>query len=261
MIFALEIGNTSISFGVYVNESLRFKAKLAADRNKSSDEYTATIAGIFGMKHISPEEIEGCILLSVVPALTHTLTAALKLLFKTEPLIVGSGIKTGLNIRVETPNLLGADIVANTVAALKIADAPLIVIDLGTVTTITVINEKIELCGCIIAQGARLSIDAMSEKCALLPEVSLTKPDKLLGTNTADCMNSGAVFGTALMLDGFINKIRNEYSFDSLNVIATGGLSKLIIPFCENKITLEPDLTLNGLSRLYSINVKTKGKR
>jgi type III pantothenate kinase len=261
MILAVDIGNTSICLGAFESGSLSFKAKLASDSNKNADEYAVLIAGIFSMKHADTIEIEGAILLSVVPPLTHIIAEAL-CRFSTEPLIVGSGIKTGLNIRVQTPNLLGADIVADTVAALQIANAPLIVIDLGTATTLTAINEKNELCGCIIAHGVKLSLDAMSEKCALLPEVSLTKPEKLLGTNTADCMNSGAVYGSALMLDGFINKIRSEYSFgDSLTIIATGGLSELIIPFCENTIILEPDLTLNGLHRLYNINVKTKNRR
>ena len=262
MILAVDIGNSSICLGVYElhgdRSHLAFKAKISSDRYKSADEYAVLLGGIFAMKRLPTSDVEGAIMLSVVPALTHTLTAALRS-FGIEPMIVGSGIKTGLNIRVDTPNLLGADIVADTVGALRIAEPPLVVIDLGTATTITAINPRGELCGCIIAPGVRLSLDALSEKCALLPEVSLTAPEKLLGTNTSDCMNSGSVYGTALMLDGFIGRIRREFSIgDELSIIATGGLSGLIIPLCENEIRREPDLTLNGLCRLYEINTRQR---
>lgn len=267
MVLAVDIGNTSICLGIFDNSTpdinhgkpkLHFKSKLASDRQKSADEYAVLLAGIFAMNHIETEDIDGAMLLSVVPTITHSMVEALAH-FKIEPLIVGSGIKTGLNIRIDSPNLLGADIVADTIAALQIKPAPIIVVDLGTATTLTLVNEKNELCGCIITPGVRLSTDAMSEKCALLPEVSLARPEKLLGTNTADSVTSGAVFGNALMLDGFIDRIRREYDFgDSLSVIATGGLSELIIPLCENDIIREPDLTLYGLFRLYQINTRSK---
>ena len=262
MILAVDIGNTSICLGAYEDgQGLRFRAKLTADRRKSADEYSVLIAGIFAMNNADASAVTGAMLLSVVPTLTHTLRSALSK-FGIEPLLVGSGIKTGLNIRVDSPGMLGADIVADTVAALRKKEPPLIVIDLGTATTITAINDKNELCGCIIAPGVRASLDAMSEKCAQLSEVSLSKPEKLLGTNTNDSVNSGAVWGTALMLDGFINRIRSEYALgDRLSIIATGGLSELIIPYCENQILLEPDLTLNGLYRLYQINSRPKSRR
>lgn len=200
---------------------LAFKAKISSDRYKSADEYAVLLGGIFAMKRLPTSDIEGAIMLSVVPALTHTLTAALKL-YGIEPLIVGSGIKTGLNIRVDTPNLLGADIVADTVGALRIAEPPLVVIDLGTATTI--IRDQPERRALRLHNRARRPAFARRavRKMRAAAEVSLRAPEKLLGTNTPDCVNSGSVYGTALMLDGFIGRIRREFSIgDELSIIAT----------------------------------------
>lgn len=257
MILAVDIGNTSVNLGLFENHRLVCKAKLASDRTKTADEYAVLIAGIFSMKKIVFSSVEGAILLSVVPALTHTIVSALDEL-GVKPLIVGSGIKTGLNIRVETPNLLGADIVADMVGALRLEKPPLVVIDLGTATTITAVNERGELFGCAIAPGVKLSIDALSNRCAQLSDVPLTKPGKLLGANTADAMNAGSIYGSAMMLDGFIDSIRREYSLEDLSAVATGGLAELIIPLCKNPIRHEPELTLCGLCRLWEINSKPR---
>ncbi len=260
MILAVDIGNTSISVGVGNGAELCYSAKLAAERGRSADEYAVLMNGVFRMHGLDPASLDGAILLSVVPQLTHTILSALSL-FGIRPTVVGAGIRTGLNIRVETPGLLGADIVAGTVAALRLAEPPLAVVDLGTATTLTVINENRELCGCVIAPGVKLSADALSASCALLPEISLTKPVSLLGRNTADSMNSGAVLGAALMIDGFLDRIREEYGFgDRLNVLASGGLAGLIVPLCRNRILCAPDLTLSGLFRLYELNRRTPGQ-
>lgn len=254
MILAVDIGNTSISLGLFVQGKLHFRGKLTADRSKSADEYAVLIRELFSLNCADLGNVEGAILLSVVPTLTHTLREALSF-FGISPIVVGAGLRTGLNIRVESPGQLGTDLVANTVAALRIADPPLIVIDLGTATTLTAINEKRELCGCIIAPGVRLSIDALAARCAQLPDISLVPPTQFLGKNTDDCMNSGAIWGSALMLDGMINKIRCDYAFgEQLTVIATGGLAGLIIPLCKNKILYAPNLTLEGLYQLYQSN-------
>ena len=256
MILTVDVGNTSINLGLFDRGELRQRAKLASDPSKTADEYAVLIAGVFAMKNISFDSIDGAMLLSVVPQLTHVVTDALGE-FGIKPMIVGAGIKTGLNIRVENPSHLGSDIVADTVGALRLAKPPLAVIDLGTATTLTAINPRGELCGCIIAPGVKLSLDALSESCAMLPDVPLSKPDKLLGTNTADSMNSGSVLGSAMMLDGFIRSIKREFGSE-LTVIATGGLSELIIPLCESEIRREPDLTLRGLYRLYEMNSRQK---
>lgn len=257
MILAVDIGNTSICLGLFEKNKLVCKAKLASDRIKTADEYAVLIAGIFSMKKIGFSEVEGAMLLSVVPPLTHTIVSALGE-FGVKPLIVGSGIRTGLNIRVETPNLLGADIVADTVGAMMLVKPPFVVIDLGTATTITAVNSRGELFGCAIAPGVKLSLDALSSRCAQLSDVQLSKPEKLLGANTADSMNSGSIYGSAMMLDGFIDSIRSEYSLESLSVVATGGLSELITPLCKNQIRQEPELTLRGLCRLWEINSKPR---
>lgn len=258
MIIAADIGNTSVSIGVFSGDTLVFKSKLGAVKTRSADEYAVLLLGVFQKNNVSISQIESAVLLSVVPTLTHTLTQMFES-FGIKTLIVGAGIKTGLNIRTETPGSLGADIVAETVAAIQIAKTPLIVVDLGTATTLTVINEKSELCGCIIAPGVKISLDALTEVCSLLPEVSLSEPKQLLGKNTEDSINSGIIWGNTFMLDGFIDKIREEYGFENtFSVIATGGLADLIIPFCKNKMIYEPDLTLKGLNRLYKINNKKR---
>ncbi len=256
MILAVDIGNTSVNLGLFTGEKLNCRVKLASDHMKTADEYAAVISSVFSMKKIDASEISGAILLSVVPGLTHTLTLALGG-FGISPLVVGAGIRTGLNIRVENPSALGADIVADTVGAMHIAEPPFAVVDFGTATTITAVDPEGILRGCVIAPGVRLSLDALSKSCAMLPDVPLSRPVKLLGANTPDAMNSGSVYGSALMLDGFIRLIRAEYG-EKLTVIATGGLSELIVPLCESRIIREPDLTLRGLLRLYEMNTKPK---
>ncbi|MBQ8028116.1 MAG: type III pantothenate kinase [Clostridia bacterium] len=254
MIITADIGNSSISLGVFEKKELVFKCKLSSDKTRSSDEYAAYLSEIFRMNKLNTENFEGACILSVVPALTRKFENALKK-FGLSPLIIGSGVKTGLNIRVESPSLLGSDIVAAAVAAVSIKKGPVITVDMGTATTFTVINEKNQLCGCIIAPGVKLSLDALSSSCAQLSDVSLERPTKLVGSNTADSMISGSVWGCALMVDGFINKIKKEFGFENnLSVIATGGLSKLIIPLCENQFILEENLSLKGLLKIYLLN-------
>lgn len=256
MILAVDIGNTSISFGIFKNDCLAYKFKLSSDKSKSADEYASSVREFFRNAGYDIADIEGAVLLSVVPSLQLAIVKALSS-FGITPVILGAGVKTGLNLRVEAPSQLGTDIVAEAVGALSEENAPLAVIDFGTATAITVIDEKNELSALAIAAGLKLSADALSSSCALLNEVFLNKPQSLLGKNTCDSINSGLVWGSAFMIDGFINRIREEYGFgDRLSVVATGGLSELIVPLCENKIKEEPDLTLKGLYRIYRLNKK-----
>lgn len=258
VLLAADVGNTSINIGLFENKTLVCRTKIASDQLKTADEYAVLFAGIFAMKKIDISDIHGAILLSVVPQLTHTVIGALGE-FDIIPLVVGAGIKTGLNIRIDNPSVLGADIVANTIGAAKLAKPPFAVVDLGTATTITAVNPNGELCGCIIAPGAKLSLDSLYQSCALLPNVTVSSPAKLIGTNTPDSMNAGCVLGSALMLDGFISSLKAEFGTDELPIIATGGLSELILPLCKSKnIYCDPDLTLNGLCRLWEINKKKR---
>lgn len=258
MILAVDIGNTSIALGVFENEKIVFKSKITAVKTKSSDEYAVLISDIFKINSISAKDITGAVLLSVVPGLSFVICDALEKLSITA-LVLGAGVKTGLDIRTQSPESVGSDIVAEAVGALCRFEAPLAVIDLGTATTISVIGEKRELCGCVIAPGVKLSGDALSSACALLPDVSLSKNPKFLGTNTAESINSGLVWGTALMLDGFVDKIKADTGFEkNLTVVATGGLCDLVVPLCTNKIEIEDDLTLIGLLKIYQLNNKKK---
>lgn len=258
MILAVDVGNTSIAIGVFENQSLVFKSKITAVKTKSSDEYAVLISDIFKINGISAKDITGAVMLSVVPGLSFVMKDALSKL-SIEAIVLGAGVRTGLDIRTQSPEAVGADIVAEAVGALCKFKAPLAVVDLGTATTVCVIGEKNELCGCIIAPGVKLSGDALSAACSLLPDVPLSSDPKFLGTNTAESINSGLVWGSALMLDGFIDKIKAELPFGQrLTAVATGGLAGLVVPLCKNKIIIEPDLTLQGLLKIYSINQKKK---
>ncbi len=255
MLLALDIGNSSIDIGVFSKDgSLKLRSKISADRAKSADEYAVLLKGIFELNSLSLESIDGSIVASVVPPLTLAVASAIDRLFGIKSLEVGPGIKTGLNIKIDSQTELGADIVANAVSALPKGESPLLIIDFGTATTLTVIDKNSALAGVIIAPGVRVSLDALSMQASELPDVSITMPKRLIGKNSRESMNSGVLNGHALMIDGFCAKIQKELQTDDLRVIATGGLADIILPLCEIPIQYEPDLTLEGLKILYHKN-------
>jgi len=265
LILTLDIGNSSVAFGVYgYDGKLLFNSKLSAVRTRLCDEYAVMLSGILAMNQIKCDMIEGVIMSSVVPPLTGVLESAVKRLTGLTPMIVGPGIKTGLNIKIDHHTQLGADLVANTTAAFALTEPPFVIIDMGSATTLTVVNRKNELCGVIIVPGVRESLDSLSGSAAELPDIALEKPKQFLAKNTADSMKCGIIYGNAFMLDGFIGRIANELELDSidkLRVLATGGLAECIIPHCSAKKHIEyhPTLTLDGLYRLYVKN-KSEGK-
>jgi len=265
LILTLDIGNSSVAFGVFeADGKLLCSSKLSAVGTRLSDEYAVMLSGILAMNQINCGMIDGVIMSSVVPPLTGVLESAVKRLTGLTPMIVGPGIKTGLNIKIDHHTQLGADIVANTTAAFALTEPPFAVIDMGSATTLTVVNRKSELCGVIIIPGVREALDSLSDGAAELPDIALEKPKQFLAKNTADSMKCGVIYGNAFMLDGFINRIAAETelaSADELNIIATGGLAEFIIPYTSayNRIKYRPTLTLDGLYRLYMKN-KTEGK-
>lgn len=256
MILTVDVGNSSVKIGGFENGSLVFRASLTSSCDKSEDEYAAMLAGIFSLNGKDPKAVSSAVMLSVVPSLTHRIKAAVEKLCKT-PAVVGAGIKTGLNIKTQNPSSVGSDIVAAAVGAMALKKTPLIIVDLGTATTISVINEKKEFCGCAIAPGAALCIGSLSQNCSLIGETELQKPESILGTNTAQSVNSGCLFGTAMAVDGFVEKIKSDFCFETEpTVIATGGLCKSIVPLCKSKIEIVENLTLFGLYKIYQLNQK-----
>lgn len=256
MIFAADIGNSSISVGIYTPEgALALSFKLSCDRTKSEDEYAVMLKNIFDIYQFEQTLIHHVIIASVVPALTFVIGSAAKKLFEgVKPLVVGPGIKTSLDIKVDHPSELGADIVANAVAAIRRFPAPIAIIDLGTATTVTVINEKKQLTDVFIYPGVQSSLRAMSSDAAELPQIALIEPKTFAGKNTAVSMNAGILYANAFAVDGFVKKIKSAYQIEKLNVVATGGMAELVAPICETPVTVRRHLTLKGLYYIYLKN-------
>ncbi len=254
MILALDVGNTNIVFGAVNGGKTSFLSRIHTDRNKTEDEYAVimkTLIEINGMKKIT---FDGAIISSVVPQLNEVLKKAVKMVCSHDPLLVGPGIKTGLNIRIDNPATLGSDLVVGAVAALAAYSKPLIIIDMGTATTMVAIDKNGVYRGGIIAPGVRVALDSLTHNAAQLQGISLDTPKKAIGTNTADCLRSGIVLGNAAMIDGMIDRMKDELEGEP-TVIATGGLSPKIIPNCRHKIILDDDLLIKGLEIIYRKNV------
>lgn len=257
MILAIDIGNTNIVLGGIENGRQVFSARCASDRNKTEDEYALTIQGILQMRGVDPREIEGGILSSVVPILRTVVPKAVYQLTGKEILVVGSGLKTGLNIRMDNPAQLGSDMVVDAVAALAKYPAPIVFFDMGTATTMSVIDAAGSYIGGAIIPGLRVSVDALSARAAQLPYINFAAPARLIGSNTVDCMQSGAIYGCASMIDGMVDRVEAELG-QPVTAILTGGLGTLVAPHCRREIHLEPDLLIQGLQILYE---KNQGRR
>ena len=257
MLFAVDIGNSSVSFGVFDAEgTLVMRSKVDAAQSKSADEYAVLFKEILSLYGVDIKIVREAILSSVVPSLTHAIKQAVKKLFGVAPIEVGAGIKTGLNIKIDTQTQLGADLVANAVAALSYENAPLVIVDFGTATTFTVVDQNAILCGVIIAPGVRVSLHALAEYTAVLPDISVEPPKRLIGKNTQESVRSGVLYGHAAMVDGLVQKIKAELKTERLCVIATGGLAEAVLPYCKTEARLCPDLTLTGLYRIRQKNRK-----
>ncbi len=252
MILAVDIGNTSINLGAYECDRLVFTSKMGTSKQESCDKYVAGLRDIFSLYGVSSEDFSGAVVSSVVPEVTQTFADALRRTTDTEPLTVGEKYNGNLEVHILPVSHLGADLIAASVGAIKKYPLPCLVADLGTATKIIVIDEKACFRGCTISPGVKISLDALTEKASLLPSVSLEKPERAIGENTVECMQSGIVFGTAAMIDGLISRIKAELNSDSVTVVATGGYSKGIIPCCETEIIYDENLLLDGLNEIYS---------
>lgn len=253
MILTIDVGNTHTIIGVYNNDELIFTARMSTDRQKTRDEYAVTIRSILSLSD-KIGDIEGAIISSVVPQVSGLLEGAIKRLYDCKVFIVGPGVKTGLNIKIDNPAQLGADLVCVSVAAQKKYPLPSIVFDLGTATTISALNKNGEMVGGSILTGVNTALNALAQGTAQLPQISLEGEVGVIGSNTIDCMRSGAVLGNACMIDGMIERYKEILGEDTV-VIATGGLSKVIAPHCREEIIIDETLLLDGLYTIYKKNI------
>ena len=254
MLLAIDVGNSTISAGLFDRKrELKFLASIDTDSRKTADQISIDLMNLFQLYHYDLKDVTGAIFSSVVPPINFMMEKALTRLLGKPPMVVGPGVKTGLNIRMEVHNQLGADIVANAVAALEKYPAPIIMIDMGTATTISAVDAQGRFAGGAIVPGLRLSMESLSGNTSQLPRVSLDAPAKCIGTNTVACMQSGAIYGSAALLDGMIERMETELGAPAA-VIATGGLAGCVTPFCRREIRYEPDLLLIGLAVLWEKN-------
>lgn len=253
MILALDIGNTNIVIGCMEKDRAYFVERVSTNSSKTELEYVVDFKTLLDLYQIKMENITGCIVASVVPPLNNIVTAALKKLLHVSPLLVGPGIKTGLNILMDNPGQLGSDLVVNAVAGLHYYGAPIIMIDMGTATTISVVDNRKNYIGGMILPGVRVSLDSLVNRTSQLPRISLEAPKKIIGKNTIDCMKSGIIMGQASCIDGMIERIWDELGYQA-QVVATGGLAGCIVPYCKKKIVYDNELTLKGLEIIYRKN-------
>ena len=255
MILTIDIGNTNTVLGCWQGEKLILTVRLHTNRDQTADEYCLLVAGLLKNRGIAPGEISGGILSSVVPELRKVMKDAMELMTGRGFLCVGAGLKTGLNIRMDNPAQLGADLVVDAVAALAKYKPPLVIFDMGTATTMSVIDGSGAYRGGLIIPGLRLSVDALSARAAQLPYIHLGPPERFIGSNTVDCMQAGAVYGSALMIDGLIGQAEEELG-QPVTAVATGGLMALIHSYCRRELHYDENLMLEGLRILYRKNAK-----
>ena len=260
MLLAADIGNTNIVFGGIQGDRILFRARIATDRNKSSDQYAVTILKLLKVYGVEPEQISDCIISSVVPPVLNGVRTGLQKLLNIKPMVVGAGLKTGIKILADDPARVGSDRIVAAVGALRDHPAPLILIDMGTATTLEAVGRgNTYLGGCIIP-GVRTALNGMVERCAQLPSISLEQPDRVIGRNTEDCLRSGVLCGAAAMLDGMVERLEQEMG-ETATVLATGGIAPLVVPLCKRKMVLEDDMILKGLMVIYEKNCRRKPSR
>lgn len=253
MILTIDVGNSNIVLGGVEGNDIRFEARLRTDATKTSDEYCIDLKMILEVYDIAKQDIEGSIIASVVPQVLNSMQTAIKKLTGKAALVVGPGLKTGLNIQIENPAQTGADLVVGCVAALREHKAPMIIVDMGTATTMIVLDKNSAMVGGCIMPGVKISMDALTERTALLPGLQLDQPKKAIGRNTIDCMRSGIMMGAACMIDGMIERMEAELGYET-TVIATGGIARFVLPMCKKEIVYDKDLLVKGLAALYREN-------
>lgn len=253
MVLAADIGNSNVVIGCFEGEDILFVERLSTNRNSTALEYAVLIKTVLEFQGLAGGSFDGGIVSSVVPTVTGMVTQAIEKLIGKPPLVVGPGLKTGLKIRLDNAAQLGSDRVADAVAATHYYPCPLIIIDMGTATTISVVDKDRNFIGGMIMPGLRISLDALASKTSQLPHISLDTPKKTIGRSTVECMRSGLIFGTAASIDGAVFHIEQELGYPC-TVVSTGGLSKLVTPHCKREILCDEKLLLKGMMLLYYKN-------
>ena len=254
MLLAVDIGNTNVVIGCLDEQNRVTKLfRMVTDLKKTEDEYAAGIAMILQLGNMDPKSFEGAVICSVVPPLTEIFRKAAEQFTGCKAVVVGAGIKTGLNIMIENPASLGSDIVAASVVAMQEFPLPVIVVDMGTATTITVIDEGNRFLGGAIVPGVALSLNALSSGTSLLQTVPIDAPKKVISDTTIACMQSGAIYGNASMLDGMIDRFEEQLGRKA-SLVATGGIAAKIVPHCKHEIIYDENLLLRGLGIIYQKN-------
>ncbi len=254
MILTTDIGNTNITLGLFDGDEAVCISRLATQRHRTAEQYAIELNAVFELKKIDTKAISGAIISSVVPELTRIIKSAIADVTGCDALVVAAGIKNGLKIITDNPKELGADLVAGAVGAIAKYPLPCLVMDLGTATKISVIDENGVFAGCTIAPGIGISLDALSMRTSQLPTVELTAPQSAIGTNTIECIRSGTVLGNAAMLDGMADRLEKDLGKPIKTLVATGGLAKEIVACCEKEIIYNKDLVLEGLLVIYRKN-------
>lgn len=254
MLLAIDMGNTNIVIGCIDGEKIYFVERISTSTFKTELEYLVDLKTIMELHDVSAFDITGAIISSVVPQLTLVIKAAIEKLIKITPLIVGPGVKSGINILIDNPSQLGSDLVVDSVAALNEYGAPLTIIDMGTATTICVVDKNKNYIGGQILPGVKVSLDSLVNRTSQLPRISLEAPKRIIGKNTIDSMKSGIIIGQAACIDGMIERIWDELGYQT-TVVATGGLAGSIVPYCKTNIICDNELILKGLNIIYHKNV------
>ncbi len=256
MLLAVDIGNTNIVFGcVNDDDEIVLFERVATNQIATSTEYASLIKNILEMNDFPPSSITDAIMSSVVPSVTNTVKEAVYKLFGVDIMLAGPGVKTGLNILIDNPRQLGSDQVVDAVAAINNYPVPAIIIDMGTATTMSVVDNKKNYLGGLIMTGMRVATDALIQRTAQLPKIDFELPESIIGTNTTDCMKNGALYANACAIDGIIDRIEEKLG-EKCTVVATGGLAEVVVPLCRKKIHLDKDLLIKGLTIIYRKNQK-----
>lgn len=253
MILAVDVGNTNIVIGCCKENKIEFVERLSTDPNATVLEYAISFKNVLELYGIGQEDIDGAIISSVVPSVTLTIKSAIKKIVNVDSMVIGPGLKTGVNITLDNPAQLGSDLVVDAAAGIAEYPLPLIIFDMGTATTVSVIDENKNYLGGMIIPGVNVSLNAMISQTSQLPRISLEPPKRIIGKNTIECMKSGILYSTAASLDGIIDRVESELG-KKATVVATGGLAGSIIPHCIKKIILDDELLLKGLIVIYNKN-------
>ena len=253
MILAIDMGNSNIVVGCLDDQKTYFEERITTDNRKTSLEYAIVLKNILEIHKVKRDDIEGSIISSVVPPLNAPLSSAVKKITGRKPLLVGSGMKTGLNIKMDNPKAVGGDRIVAAVAAIAQYEGPIIIVDMGTATTLDVVDKSGCYIGGVILPGIRVALDSLVSNTAQLPRINLDIPKRVIGKNTIECMRNGIMYGNAATIDGIIDRMEAELG-EKATLIATGGMARFITPLCNHKITYDPDVLLRGLLILYRQN-------